>query len=334
MSVIDPLLQALRRRGAEPVLMEAGAGRALVCPELGGRVLAVESGEEQFLWFHPDLIQAGRAPDWNAGGQRTWLAPERAADSPYLASGSWQCPPDLDPGRYRRVSAPGENGLVLENRFELGAPGRRLRMVMERCIRLESAPAHLTMTVRQSVRYEGQAAPPPAFGAWALLQVPCPGQAVVRLEGAPAGRIYRDDFFQPLPPEWVRPGERCLVFRLNGAFQYKIGLPAERLPAKARVDYFCPAKRPGLLRHVCLTFEIPAGGLYLDGSEAVPSRAGDAIQLYNHFSGGAAAYAELEPHAPACLRPGELSETTVTHTFRTVAPEELPEGGQGEWVNG
>ena len=58
-------------------LLETPAGGwALVVPKLAARVLGAGLGERNAFWVSPALERCLEGLDWNAGGQRTWLAPE------------------------------------------------------------------------------------------------------------------------------------------------------------------------------------------------------------------------------------------------------------------
>ena len=93
------LVRLLRAKGVEHQLLETPAGGwALVVPALGARVLGAGLGERNAFWVSPAL------EGWNAGGLRTWLAPELGPRGFFgREEGDWAVAPALDPGAYRLV---------------------------------------------------------------------------------------------------------------------------------------------------------------------------------------------------------------------------------------
>jgi len=116
------LVDALKRAGAAHCLLETPAGGwALVVPRLGARILGAGVDELNAFWVSPSLEGCLEGRDWNAGGQRTWLAPELWPLG-FFGTGEsdWAVPPELDPGSYRLLEA---GRLVLRT-----APARRYKV--------------------------------------------------------------------------------------------------------------------------------------------------------------------------------------------------------------
>ncbi len=93
-------------------LLDNGLVRAVVVPDIGGRVLQFWLGNHPYLFMNANL--AGRlftpAENWgdgtiaswkNYGGNKTWPAPQG-----WSGHGEWAGPPDpvLDSGRFRTLS--------------------------------------------------------------------------------------------------------------------------------------------------------------------------------------------------------------------------------------
>ncbi len=324
---MDRLQERIIEAGGLPWRLRHPRGGALVVPELGGRVLAVELDGRPCLWSHPDLARAGRAPDWNAGGQRTWIAPEHAPQSLFESGGAWRCAPELDPGTFREAPSGEMDDIRLVSRFDAPVAGRTVRFELRRRIRLEPGGAALALRVDQAVSYGGGGGEGPCFGAWAILQAPTPGIGLVEIapprSTAAAGRPFHDEFFGPLPADWWRDGEGCLAFWMSGDRQFKAGVPADRLPPLSRVDYFCRPAGARRLLQITQAVEVPPGARFAEAAGGVPASGGDAVQLYNHLAGGALGYAELEGHGPAGAPGSGVSALSVLYEFDWLSGREL-----------
>ena len=128
--------------------LEDGDLRAVFAPTLGGRMLSLRSGDEEFLWQNPALIgpdlqpavpvatwprgDRGMATWANVGGSKTWPAPQG-----WTADDEWAGPPDgvLDAGPWSvedlsatavvlRSAADPRTGLRIERAFALLGGGR------------------------------------------------------------------------------------------------------------------------------------------------------------------------------------------------------------------
>lgn len=324
---VDRLQDRIAEAGGLPWRLRHPRGGALVVPELGGRVLAVELDGRPCLWFHPGLTEAGRAPDWNAGGQRTWIAPEHAPQSLFESGGGWRCPPELDPGVFREAASGDGEEVRLVSDFEAVLLGHPLRFQVRRRIRLESTGAALAVRIDQELFYEGGKEGGPCFGAWSILEVPTPGIALVEIAPhgslAAAGRPFHDEFFEPLPAGWWQAGKGWLALRMSGDRQFKAGVAADRLPPVSRVEYFCRPAGARRLLQITQTIEIPPGARFAESPGGVPSRGGDAVQLYNHLAGGPLGYAEIEGHGPAGDPGAGTSVLSALYEFDWLSGREL-----------
>lgn len=339
----DLLVGECRRRGMAPLVVGNGLGRGLVVPELGGRLLSVEAGGRECLWYAPELAGRGEVRDWNVGGQRTWVAPELSAMGLYSKRGQWCCPEGMDPGGYR-VDHADAIRVSLVNRFERSSSVGEVSIEMRRTIRVDPlppasgqaaarvpgvsspflCPPRFSVSVRQSVGFAGSPPRGSAVGAWAILQVQTPGIAVVTW--APSGAhepVYHDDFFEPVPPEWVIRGAGAVAFRLTGTRQFKLGMSAMNFARTPDVEYLRKDRPSGLWQLVRQTFLTPAGRSYVETGRGVPSPEGDLVQFYNHFTADDHTYAEIEAHGPAARAEGEESAVELRYDFSFLHREEL-----------
>ena len=295
------LVDALKRAGAAHCLLETPAGGwALVVPRLGARILGAGVDELNAFWVSPSLEGCLEGRDWNAGGQRTWLAPELGPLG-FFGTGEsdWAVPPELDPGSYRLLEA-GRSGARCRGLCRLrSADGTEYRLELERRVEIRDLPEPgpgvrcVVLGIRHSLHNAGDRPIHSRVGLWSILQVPCLPEGNLLLPDLPY-RLY----FGEMPPSWVRREAGRLVLRTAPARRYKVG--QHPMGTEAVIAHHRP--EAGLLVRMCCPSS-PAGP-YLDGP---PSEApGDVLQAYNSPLAGDEAFCELECHAPApLLAPGE-----------------------------
>ena len=91
--------------GSSTNIVELFLGEAsIVISEYGGRVLGVFPKSECYnlLWISPNVKEIIKENNWNIGGDRYWISPER--DFFYKNPESWEdwfCPEGLDPAKYK-----------------------------------------------------------------------------------------------------------------------------------------------------------------------------------------------------------------------------------------
>ncbi|NLI45507.1 MAG: hypothetical protein GX414_00185 [Acidobacteria bacterium] len=320
---LNRLTDALTRQGLSPIRLTTERGHAVVVPELGGRVLSVVLDGVECLWQDPRVPADYRAPGWNAGGQRTWVAPEHAPHSLFYRSAEWACPPELDPGVFSVAGRSGSDSVRLESRFRMSPEGRATMFALVRRIRVAAAGDGFRLRVAQRVTASAAGTPARPYGAWAILQVPVPGLAVVTLRRRTgAAPVFRDDFFEPLPDAWHARGNGWAVFRLTGDRQFKVGLRADVLPARSRVDYFHPLGVAGRWLRISQRTTVARGACYADVPGGHPSPSGDAVQFYNHRAAPPLTYGEVEAHGPAGGT-GCPSNLSVSYDFNLLSTRQL-----------
>jgi len=201
------LVDALKRAGAAHCLLETPAGGwALVVPRLGARILGAGVDELNAFWVSPSLEGCLEGRDWNAGGQRTWLAPELGPLG-FFGTGEsdWAVPPELDPGSYRLLEA-GRSGARCRGLCRLrSADGTEYRLELERRVEIRDLPEPgpgvrcVVLGIRHSLHNAGDRPIHSRVGLWSILQVPCLPEGNLLLPDLPY-RLY----FGEMPPSWVR----------------------------------------------------------------------------------------------------------------------------------
>ncbi|MBN1837066.1 MAG: hypothetical protein JW820_14520 [Spirochaetales bacterium] len=348
MNTIDALTESLKVAGLSALVLQAsGGGRAVVCPELGAKLLGAGVDDENLLWV-PQTLTPGQ---WCVGGQRTWLAPELGPRGWFGAEESqWRVPPELDPGSYRALdrraapptavpsAAAARSGGSCAFRAHMSlvrADASEVRVALERQISLLSGGSpgpvrSLTIRVRQTLVNRGGRRLGREAGLWAILQVPserdgtilaplrrkAPLQSGTGSSLSPA-RLY----FGQLPRGWLRgsaglqgskPGLLC-VRALAGA-RYKLGLSAA--DTAGVVAFLRPSRvNRTLWTLVVQRCAVERAGHYLDRPPQELEGPGDVLQCYNHGD-SALPFSELECHAPArVLAPRGRQRATVDYLF-------------------
>ncbi len=111
------LTNCLLRRGFAFRILEIGTDLTLVVTAAGGRVFGPFCGDSDALgWsLEGDKLEAALlSGHWNIGGERIWLAPERAFNfsDPARMLDTYHVDPAIDPGNWSLIT--GSTGIALE----------------------------------------------------------------------------------------------------------------------------------------------------------------------------------------------------------------------------
>lgn len=312
------LLRALERDRIPFILRESGDGWMIVAPALGARILAAGIGEENLLWTARRFSTRGWQDGGNAGGARTWIAPEGGPHGFFFSADAagYEVPREVDPGDFRPVTT-AEGWIGFRNAFTArAADGASYPIAVTRVMRIEKvAPPRASKgacTARIRFRHEienaGSAPIDRRVGLWCVVQVPSEEPGTIRIplvEGAPEGSVH--PYFVELPPGVLRATERAVLLKAHGGRKYKIGVAAQA--AAGGISFVRPSRIGSDWTFVSLEFSIDPSGVYLDThshEREAEGSCGDAVQAYNDPGTGDLAFSEIEAHAPAVpLEPGE-----------------------------
>jgi hypothetical protein len=299
-------------------LEHPGGGRSIVAPAWGARILFTGSGEANCLWTSPDLGNPGLWPA-NYGGARTWLSPEGGPKGTYFSLdwSRWGCPAEMDRGNYTVRDDADAASIRTDNRFDLATnDGTELHLCMGRDVAVADAPPNLPEGVKalgidftHRLKNCGDETLTQAVDLWHLVQVIPDGVIVVPTRLAPAWRNY----FQAIPNDRYEEGPAHLAVRIDGARQYKLGVP--NTSATGRIGYISRrrvAADTGEALAIVKQFRVVDGAIHADRPQHDQETNGDVIQLYNHDTGGPAGFGEIECHSPAeILEPGEEQSFSI-----------------------
>lgn len=334
------LLNALEGHTETIILGSSDGPQVILLPELSARVLgtAIEGAlDENLMWVDETILNGTlwqkKPRFWNAGGLRTWTAPEdlffvNADKDPE----SWFVPEQLDPAPYRTVSK-SETEAAFEADIELPANnGKTYSITLGRRIALLKEPPADVGTLPTGVVYMGIekihsltnrsdmviGVDLPYVCLWSLLQIKPAGTTLVPLkEGADTKTAYRE-YFNPLGDRLV-VANNIISIKIDGKYRLKIGVRPE---AAGRGLAFLRDDGNGQGVLFVKLFPIDPDGIYVDKPWGKPSDYGDVIELYND-DGNMGGFAEIECHGPALkLAKGETqSHTLKLHMFRGPLPE-------------
>ena len=311
----DELIRSLERDRIAHTVARAGDGWMVVTPSLGARILGTGIGGENVLWTAPAFLTRGWSEGGNAGGARTWIAPEAGSHGFFFSANgaNWDVPRELDPGDYRPVPAD-EGWIAFRNVFTArSADGASFPVAITRSMRIEKlTPVQacglstgLRIRFRHEVENCGTTAVDRRLGLWCIVQVPSerPGTILIPVRDEAPPECVRA-YFGEVPPGVLRTTRGTVLLKALGGHKYKIGVPADA--ASGRIAFVRPARvhtgPPTRWTLLSLEFPVDPGASYLDKPSYEPAASGsngDAIHAYSDPGRGDLAFSEIEAHAPA-----------------------------------
>jgi hypothetical protein len=336
MRTLDELLRALERDGIEHTLVRGGDGWMIIAPALGARILGAGIGEENALWTAQSFSTRGWSEGGNAGGARTWIAPEAGPRGFFFSADGarWDVPRELDPGDFRLAPA-AEGWIAFRNVFTArSADGASYPVAITRSMCIEELPSarapERTSAVRILFRHEvqntGNALIDRRLGLWCIVQVPSETTGTILIplrDGAPVGSVH--PCFAELPPGVLRMSGRTVLVKALGGQKYKIGVSAQA--AAGGIAFVRPSRTTSRWILATLSFPVDPRGTYLDAPSFGPGGSGDhgdAVQAYNDPGEGELAFSEIEAHTPAVrLGPGQQQSFQIEMRLASAAGAEI-----------
>jgi hypothetical protein len=321
------LLRFLKSRGVAFEILQDGPRWAVVTPSLAARIIGAGAGEENAFWVSP--AEPPGSGWFNAGGQRSWLAPESGPRGIFCAMdlAAWTVPPQLDPGRY--AAEPASAARAWRTEIEVrAADGTRHRVDLSRSLALEEhprIPGALAIRFRHEIANRARSTLDRRLGLWGLIQLPCEeggGTAFLSLS-------RRDGELTPYfggVPAFVKSDKGSVGWLpLRGGSRFKAGIPPALFSGTMGFVRRSRMKTAGgELLLTAMSFKVQPGETYVDRSPAAWGTAGsgDAAQVYQDPGTGPLAFCEIEAHAPAArLAPGETAAQEILITVAPVAED-------------
>jgi hypothetical protein len=326
------LVRLLHGSGIDFQTMELGPCWMIVCPALGARIMGAGIGQENALWIPPALSTRGWNEGGNAGGQRTWIAPEAGPSGFFFSADgkTWTVPTDLDPGRYHAAPARAPVACFETELTARTARGASRRISLRRCMKLEEESdlpgTALTIGFRHELRNNGPSMLEKVIGLWSIIQLPCESPGAIFFSTHRKAATLSRHFGEPL---LAGDFGKVVWLRVQGGTRYKVGMSPSDFSGTAGFVRRARVEEGGRIPLVItmMRFEVDPARTYVDKvSYVAPSRPanGDAAQAYCDAGTGDLAFCEIESHAPAVpLAPGQSQGQDVRISIARVADEEL-----------
>jgi len=329
------LVRLLESRGTAFEVLEDGPRWALVTPGLAARILGAGVDQENAFWVSPSSPPPS---GWfNAGGQRTWLAPEGGPGGIFCGMdlAAWTVPGDLDPASYRPDHGEGAHRWRAELHVR-SADGSTHRVGISRSMALgphPRIPGAMAIRFRHELSNRGDCMLDRRISLWGLIQLPCEeggGAVFVCLTRPGAAPV---PYFGEVPDPVPGDDGRAAWFRLPGGARFKAGIPASSFAGTLGFVRRSRLPRGAPLILAAMTFRVQPVAAYLErapalwrspaaagsGGDAGDASPGDAAQVYQDPGTGPSAFCEIEAHAPAPrLAPGEASAEDILITIAAV----------------
>ena len=325
------LLDALEEHTQRLVFGTSDGPQIIITPELSARVLGASfDGEdgENLMWVNDSILDgtywAEKPYFWNAGGYRTWIAPE---DLFFLdENNEWFVPATLDPAPYRIIEQ-NDFGATLEadvnlktnvEKYYKTTIQRRISLLTESPSEVGSLPGgvnYMGIDLTHSLTNRSEeviGVDLPYICLWNLLQINPSGTTLVPLvEGCDPTTAYRE-YFDPLGDR-LAISNNIISVKIDGKYRSKIGVRPEA--SKSGIAFLRDNRdNTGIL--FVMLLPIDPDGIYVDKPWGTESDYGDAIELYND-DGNMGGFTEIECHGPAKqIKRGEVQSHKATlHIF-------------------
>lgn len=311
---MQEMIQALSKENIEFYIFEKEEGTGfIVVPSFGARIIGAFIDGENLFWTHPE-VKKGQ------GGQRTWISPE-GGDKGFIFKPDWSGNRDfsmLDPGNYKVISFEKNKFISLKNSFKTtsndGKEDYNLELTremsfadnpLERDSEFKNSDLKfLGIDFTHKLKNNGDKILDRIIGLWCLIQIIPQGTMIVPVKES-SHRAYRGNYFEPLPPEYVKLNSDSISFFVHGSKRYKIGINPKY--AKGAIAYV--SKNPkGEFYIVMMSFKVDSDAKYPDRPKAEQETNGDAIQIYSHLEEPPLAFGELECHSPSLYLPPQKEE--------------------------
>jgi hypothetical protein len=289
--------------------LKTDVGTVLVT-EYGARILGVfmENKRNPF-WVAKDLKDVVNRRDWNIGGNRIWISPERNFfyKKPKEFE-EWFCQQSLDPGSWRIISWD-ERSVVLEEESEIKdfLGNTEVHALLSRQIFVSDAwlkknLGYMRIRVMDAIAARGDLKN--GINLWALTQIR-PGEEKSGTVIIPTRRKAKPiHYFGKIPGDRLRVFGDHVSFKIDGSAVYKLGIASEDIPQCSEIIYYVEYDREAFLLSMRTVMTPTTQEECLDVAKAEPSGPRGCIQSYN--SGPDLCFGEMELHFKPAIRVKDL----------------------------
>jgi hypothetical protein len=343
------LVNELENRTETIRLGDESGAFAVVAPELAARIMGISLDGidgDNLLWINKAIATdefwtaGGDRPDWNAGGWRTWIAPEKHF---YLTrENDWFVPSAMDPGKFKSVAGPA-GFITYEAKFTIkDTEARDYPIALRRSIRLLNEPKgglphNLSGPVKKMavekihyLRNEGSAVIGEdlhQLDLWALCQMKAAGTCIIPIQqnvSLPSYRDFGPNNFETIPPDRIHVAADYISWKFDGQKRGKLGIHPKI--ARPYIAYLRTSVEPPIL--LIKQFDVDPNATYTDSPWDREHDYGDAIQSYND-GGDMGGFSEIESHGPAHpIKQGEELHHTIQLSIYQGSLEDLKKIGR------
>lgn len=281
------------------VELKTNAGSVLIT-EYGARILGVFMGKRRNpFWVAEDLRDIINRLDWNIGGNRLWVSPERNFfyKNPEKFE-EWFCQRSLDPGSWRIISC-GNRNVILEEASEIKdfLSNTEVHALLSRQISVSDAwlkrnLAYVKIRIRDAIAARGVLRN--GIALWALTQIR-PGEKKSGTVIIPTRQRARPiHYFGKIPGDRLRVFRDHVSFKIDGSAVYKLGIAPEDIPQCSEILYYVEHDNEAFLLSMRTAMTPTVQEECLDVAKAEPSGPRGCVQSYN--SGPDLCFGEMELH--------------------------------------
>ena len=290
------------RNVQETVILEQDFAKFLILPH-SGRIIGVSLNGDNLLWVNPNPRDTLMSDNWNIGGIRTWISPER--NYFYRKPDTfeeWFCPVGIDPANYKIISKEDSTiKLVSDIEAKNNLTGDILKGILTKKIDILSTgkvgvQLYAKIRIHSILQLHSNH---PNVSLWSIIQVPVNDQQQSKVI-FPLNVANLIPYFLPVPEDYLNYTEESIEFILDGEKELKLGIPPEDFPNPQKIDFSYHYNLNG--KHVSISLNSNTSASTqeecLDVAKYSPNGLKGVIQFYNSdYSTSSLRYGELEFHS-------------------------------------
>ncbi|MGQ9478714.1 MAG: DUF6786 family protein [Thermoproteota archaeon] len=312
------------------VELDCEVGSTIVT-EYGARILGIFiKDKENPLWVARNLKEAISRRDWNIGGNRLWVSPERNFFYKKPTSfEEWFCQQQLDPGNWTIMSS-GKRSVTLEESLELEDLLNETKTSISLSRQVSSSGSNIRrnldyvkLKIREAMIAKNNVKS--GLNLWSLTQIR-PGKekgGTILVPTRP--RAEPVHYFGKIPRDRLKVSRDHISFKIDGMAVYKLGVRPENMPnpGSSSILYYVGHSRDNVFLISMSTKMSPDNQEEcLDVAKANPLGPKGCVQSYN--SGSDMQFGEMELHFKPAAKVGGSLISCVEYDLEVYA------GSRGE----